>query len=162
MKVYISGPISGRDFMVQKDLFHRAEVCCRCEFGKDIEIFNPFVFCAQDDSKDWGDYMLECLPVLKKCDVVVLLPDWEQSKGASIEFDFAVQCNLKVFEMNPYATRDKYFISQIRNNYGMPDSPCNTDCMLYRLGNCSYAIDHIYECPSYAGYLKLIDWCLDI
>lgn len=155
MKVYISGPISGKDINEQMKMFETAEICCKTEFGFDTVVFNPFKFTEQKEEKDWGDYMIECLPVLKKCDVIIMLPFWEDSKGSSIEYDFAMKCGLKAYFMDPLATKDHYFFSDINNDYGFHKSPCN-ECSLARMGMCSYTFGHQYECSSFEGYLKLI------
>lgn len=41
------------------------------------------------DGYEWADYMRDCIPELLGCDGVALLPGWENSKGARLEFTIA-------------------------------------------------------------------------
>lgn len=48
------------------------------------------------DSKEWGDHMVEDIRNLNKCNGVYFLRDWEQSSGALIEHQFAVNSGKKM------------------------------------------------------------------
>ena len=36
------------------------------------------------------------LEMLRRCDIIVMLPGWEDSEGASAELDVAVECGLEI------------------------------------------------------------------
>ena len=35
--------------------------------------------------------------MLKRCDAILLLPDWKDSKGANLEYEYAKKLGLSVF-----------------------------------------------------------------
>jgi hypothetical protein len=39
--------------------------------------------------RSWGEYMIEDLEALRKCQAIILLPTWTESPGARIEAAFA-------------------------------------------------------------------------
>ena len=85
MKVYISGPISGTtDYMerfakVQKDLEDRG-----------YEVVNPALINSHlPKSTIWDQYMDVSLALLSICDSIYMLPGWEKSRGAVLEYTVA-------------------------------------------------------------------------
>lgn len=84
-RVYISGKITGTtDF---KEKFKKAENQLKAKYPDRI-IVNP----AEVELPKicgWEDYMVICLHLLKSCDTIYMLPDWESSKGAKREYEFA-------------------------------------------------------------------------
>ena len=45
----------------------------------------------------WEDYLKMDLPILKRCDSIYMLKDWEHSKGARIELEHAKKWKLKIY-----------------------------------------------------------------
>lgn len=96
-KVYLSGPITYcRNY---KGLFMFAERIARsCDASR---IFNP----ARQipTNLDYWSAMRRCIAALVECDTIVMLPGWEESRGAMMEYDIAVFCGIDVcdFEKNP-------------------------------------------------------------
>ena len=86
---YISGPMSGR-----KDhnfpAFYAAEEKLRSLGMRPI---NPARNPAQPD---WAAYMRYDLRQILECDTIVMLPGWEKSTGAKVEFLVANAIGLRV------------------------------------------------------------------
>jgi hypothetical protein len=105
-KIYIAGKVTGESI---------AE--CTMKFGvvqkqleaMGFEVVNPLATVGRWDIS-WEDAMKLCITALMGCDGMVLLPDWHQSSGATIERQLAEDlcftiCNsdkqgLKVLERN--------------------------------------------------------------
>lgn len=78
MKVYIAGKISGdRTYQVK---FHRAEMILE---DKGHIVLNP---ARLPEGMNPADYMRVCFAMMECADVVAFLPDYEQSKGAQLEW----------------------------------------------------------------------------
>lgn len=66
----------------------------------------------QWDSYDWLKHF--CLPMLKHCDALLLIPGWEESRGAIIEREFAKNNKIKIFEsLNELKKKIKSFRNKI-------------------------------------------------
>ena len=104
MRVYISGPISGRPAEEWRAEFNAAERKL-AEQGHTVE--NPVSIsgsverlCENGGRKpSYGDYMRMDLYILLSCDAIAMLPGWLQSKGARIELSVAEACGLEVMEV---------------------------------------------------------------
>jgi hypothetical protein len=91
MKVYIAGPMTGLpDFNFPA--FHAAAVKLRA-LGFEVE--NPAEN-AEPPCKSWLGYMRMAVAQVAKVDALVLLPGWEDSRGARVEFNLAVGLGLHV------------------------------------------------------------------
>lgn len=91
IKVYLAGPMTGLpDF--NRPVFFQA--------GNTLHdhnhiILNPAVL---PDGLEHGDYMKICLPMIEAAEAVIMLPGWEKSKGANMEYNYAQIKRLPVFE----------------------------------------------------------------
>ena len=90
-KIYISGKISGIENEAP-ELFAKAE---RELQAKGFETVNPMTFNHNHD-KSWHSYMKEDVKALCECDVIYMLSNWTDSKGAIIEHTIAMYLGLKV------------------------------------------------------------------
>lgn len=94
MKVYIAGKVSG----LAPEEFHKKFNECRDEVAKHVEygdIITPTDLC--DDDWDWDKCMETCIPVMMKCDLVVMMPDWVDSKGAKVEKKIAHEAGIPIW-----------------------------------------------------------------
>ena len=90
-KIYISGKISGIENEAP-ELFAKAELELQ---AKGFETVNPIALNHNHD-KSWHSYMKEDVKALCECDVIYMLNNWTDSKGAIIEHTIAMYLGLKV------------------------------------------------------------------
>jgi len=80
--IYLSGKITGDKFYAEK--FLKMEQQLRHDTGHSV--INPIHVRPWLGVKRWFFYMVPAMKNVYRADVVYLLPDWKQSKGAIIEF----------------------------------------------------------------------------
>ena len=78
MKIYISGPITGRNPEQVKLAFDTAEQEIR---SKGHEPVNPYKLQTILDpaTTDWAQYMHVALSLVKVCDAIYMLPGWKRA-----------------------------------------------------------------------------------
>lgn len=87
MKVYISGPITGKPGL-NKQAFSDAEY--ELEICLGYKTINPHIICRYiKPGSSWREYMRVCIAELCECDGIYLLPGWIFSRGARIEYIIA-------------------------------------------------------------------------
>lgn len=77
MKVYIAGKVTG--LPNYKEHFDKAE---KELIAKGHLVMNPSVL---PQGWDWEDYLPICYAMIDVCDVVYMLNNWQDSKGANLE-----------------------------------------------------------------------------
>lgn len=102
--IYVAGKVSGLPDL-NKPLFDSATKELRA-FGYIVR--NPHEICHGKKEDDWNGCMRECIAVLVKCNLVVLLPGWMESKGATLEYTIARSVGIRCIE---YAD----FINDLKN-----------------------------------------------
>lgn len=87
-KVYISGKITGDDNYIDKF----ADAACELNnMGFDDNIINPAtVNLMLPISTTWEEYMNMSITMLDMCDTIYMLKDWKESKGACLEYGYAL------------------------------------------------------------------------
>lgn len=93
--IYIAGPISGQPDLNREAFAEADEILKR----KGFITRNPHQFCADIHATEPNDpsYYRRGIRVLAdECTDLLLLPGWEQSKGAYIEFNVARICQLRI------------------------------------------------------------------
>ena len=85
MKIYIAGKITGlpRDEVEAKFDEVREKLV-----GEGHAVFVPTVLPEYDEVSHW-DYMHICYAMIDVCDAVYMQKDWQQSKGARMELQYA-------------------------------------------------------------------------
>lgn len=96
MPTYVSGPMSGYDDL-NFPAFDKAAVELRAQ-GK--EVVNPTELPHNEDlTKDWEFYIREDLKALLHCDEIAMLPNWRESRGATLEHHIAEALGMRVTEL---------------------------------------------------------------
>ncbi|MBS3954065.1 MAG: DUF4406 domain-containing protein [Methylomicrobium sp.] len=92
--IYLAGPMTGIvDF--NYPAFNQAAEQLR---AKGFQVENPAEN-PQPACNSWNGYMRLGLRQMLKCDAVVFLPGWWQSKGARLELDVASRLSMPVFTL---------------------------------------------------------------
>lgn len=93
ISVYICGPITGVAGY-NRPAFATAEAQLR-EQGYDP--INPHALCKTiPEGSEWSAYMKRDIPAMLECDMVVMLPCWQASKGAILERHIANELGIPV------------------------------------------------------------------
>ena len=91
LKIYISGKITGTTDYIKR--FERAEKSL-----SNYIVINPAKVNAQlPIQTTWEEYMKMSMCMLEMCNAIYMLKDWEDSKGARLEYEFAKSKNYKIF-----------------------------------------------------------------
>ena len=102
--IYIAGPYTAADtYRIRRNIL-RAEHIARVVFTLG---YIPVIPHSIGDALDTGssfkhfqhhDWMQKlCLPLLSRCDGVLFIEGWQNSKGAKVEFSFAQENNMPIF-----------------------------------------------------------------
>lgn len=100
--IYVAGPFRGPSHWAIWQNINRAAALSLEAWKLGVAVVCPHMntFCFQDAAPDhlWleGD-----LAILKKCDAILMTPDWERSSGATAELKFAMEHRIQVlFNIN--------------------------------------------------------------
>ena len=97
-KIYIAGRVSG----LKPEVYEKQFATVKAELEKaGHEVINPLTDIPHEDTTNWGLTIMECLPYVAQCDCIALLPGWQRSNGAQIEYHFALGHHLQVLQVRP-------------------------------------------------------------
>lgn len=99
-RAYIAGPMTGLPEF-NFPAFHDAAAKLR---GRGLDVLNP----AENPAPPcgtWLAYMRMAVAQVAQADVVVLLPGWEASRGAMVEYRLAVGMGLPIWPLDFALTR---------------------------------------------------------
>lgn len=91
MKIYISGRITGND-NYKNEFMYGAEIIK----GLHAEPVNP---AEAPEGGEYKWYIDNGLDLLKKCDAILMLPGWEKSAGARLEWQYATTVKMPVLKL---------------------------------------------------------------
>ena len=108
MTAYISGPITGFDLDERRQTFAHAKSEVERILG--VEVVNPMEvtpgcdnLCNEDRTNaipyehTWQCWMKYDIIAMLNCDTIVMLPGWEDSKGAQTERHMAIALGYRVY-----------------------------------------------------------------
>ena len=91
---YLSGPMSGYpDFNIPA--FNDAAAKLR---AKGLQVISPPEIDGSTD-KTWDQYLRQDLKALLDCHHIVLMPGWQESRGAKLEHAVAVGLGMRVWRL---------------------------------------------------------------
>lgn len=106
-KVYISGKMRGLDPEQFTPCFEKARQFLE---SKGYEVVNPVDF-EEEKMKTcecWADFIIFDLPILKTCNAIYMLQNWQDSWGAKVEFNFANGHGLEIlYQEKPFPRIDE-------------------------------------------------------
>ena len=90
--IYVAGPMSG----LPEFNFPAFEAETQRLRALGYEVLSPHEG-VEDTTKPWGFYMRKAISLLIQCDSIILLPGWENSKGARLEESIAHNFRMTLF-----------------------------------------------------------------
>lgn len=94
MRIYISGPITGRKQREYMNHFTKAQIALE---EKGYAVVNPATINANmPKDTTYAQYMLVSFAELTTCDEIYMLTGWENSRGAKQELAYAVTRHMPV------------------------------------------------------------------
>lgn len=98
MKAYLSIPITGHDYETQR---LKAEQYKAIFEAAGIDVVTPFEVCKNISMTPipYEVCMGRDITALLRCQMVILSPGWQQSKGCSLEYEAAKIYGLRVIEI---------------------------------------------------------------
>ena len=97
MKIYTAGKISGLN---RDDVIIKFEVAQKSLVAKGHQVFIPSVLPAYEEVSH-EDYLHICYAMIDICDAVYMLSDWQQSKGARMELQYAADHRKEILYEDP-------------------------------------------------------------
>jgi hypothetical protein len=108
-RIYLCGPITGLP-LDNRPAFDKAVADVTIKFKEtyqQVEVINPHVTCADIVRQHkgtpkhlWEKCMKADITEMLKCDMVVLLPGWQNSRGATLERTIAMNLGIPVWSID--------------------------------------------------------------
>lgn len=95
MRFYISGPMSGYPDQNRSQFTVAAQMLRE----RGYEVCNPIEF-DESPGLAWSDYLRKDIRALMDCQGVITLPDWQESRGASLEVHIAHALGMQVLPLS--------------------------------------------------------------
>lgn len=100
--IYVAGPYTADShYKIQANIATAAETAVKC-WKKGWAVVCPHLNTTNfqtyyDDKFDWHTIMDGDLELLRRCDAIVMITGWENSKGSRVEHEFAKDLGLPIF-----------------------------------------------------------------
>jgi nucleoside 2-deoxyribosyltransferase len=95
--VYLAGPLRG-NFFKKRTNIKKAQRIAKYLWTNSIAIFSPHLNSGWLDSKKTDTFILPAnIEFLKRCDVIIVMDNWEKSHGTMAEIKCAIDNNIPVF-----------------------------------------------------------------
>lgn len=99
--LYVCGPMSGLPGL-NFDAFFEADKLLR-EAG--YEVLNPADRAGRTPDMPWDWYLRRCIKDAVDADGLALLPDWQRSRGATLEWTVATKLHMPVMTVHDWLDR---------------------------------------------------------
>jgi len=90
--IYISGPMTGKEDF-NREAFKNAVVAL---VSQGWAVVNPHEVPTGKEEPSYNDYMRADLKAMLDCEALYMLDGWEDSKGANIERNLAIQLDFEI------------------------------------------------------------------
>lgn len=104
MKIYIAGKVTGLE---TEKVFKKFQKAFKHLQNQGHSVMTPDVLC-EFTGFEHEDYMHVCYAMIDRCDAVYMLSDWQQSKGARMELQYAAD-HQKAIIYEDEATKEENF-----------------------------------------------------
>lgn len=108
MKLYLSGPITGiADWKRKFDEAHSYFADSGYEVISPVDLSSFTEHSMKNDGSEctWEDYLRTDISFLLTCDIIALLPGWENSRGSRLEKHIADELGISVVFYNAGTSR---------------------------------------------------------
>jgi nucleoside 2-deoxyribosyltransferase len=93
-RCYLSGPIS-----IAPDTYEHDFACATTVLrANGFVVVSPVEMNSDDPHYTWLDFMRDDLRLILQCDLIAVLPNWENSPGARAEVSLALSLGMPVFD----------------------------------------------------------------
>ena len=116
--LYVAGPYSGATEYVITANIENAAIIAQQLWDEGFSVICPHTNTSHftHDKTSYNDYIEGDLVMLARCDGIVMIDRWEQSKGAIGEKERAELLNIPVFDLNqiPLSAIKGYFENKLK------------------------------------------------
>ena len=95
--IYLAGPVTNYDLAERRRYFGKIADQIK-PFVSDVK--NPMRFGIPADATHEKAMKVFCLPIICECDSILLLPNWQASRGAKFEYEVAREIGLRIYVLN--------------------------------------------------------------
>lgn len=101
MKVYIAGKVSG---LSDREVFEKFYKSAEKLKGQGHTVMSPSVLLL-NKGFEHSEYMHICFSMIDVCDAVYMQKDWQKSKGAKMELEYATRNRKTIIHEEDFGSR---------------------------------------------------------
>jgi len=100
MLIYVAGPYTADTPEEEKANVQRAATIAKELWSIGHSVICPHLNTLGFEKSDltWELILRGDLQIIQRCDAVVMVPDWEHSRGSNLEYEYAIHNNIPVYE----------------------------------------------------------------